>query len=244
MASENLVAIAFEGLAQSLRVLAEANMRALGGGLLQVDRAEAVGNIEIGFDSVLNAFHSLYDAIEKQLGAHPVNWYATPQLSTILAIRNARHHNKANRIRTLYTYHAQTERPSQLASYVLVDFPSPEEGADTLELYVSWSDLDTLLSLPQPESRLRAEVCGEIRGYLNSSSFIKYAEYYELPESSLFINATPLVVNAAATIVPHIGDFLRSLSFESEFFADHFTHVKQAVTSEHEVDCGPFSLPE
>ena len=63
---------AFEELAQGLRVLLEADFKANRGGLLLVDRAEAVGNIENALSSVLNAFHSLYDAIEK-------NW----ELSTL-----------------------------------------------------------------------------------------------------------------------------------------------------------------
>jgi hypothetical protein len=68
-------------------------------GLLAVDRQEAVGNVETSLSSVLNAFHSLYDAIEKELGDHSVDWYSTPELATVLALRNARHHNKANRTR-------------------------------------------------------------------------------------------------------------------------------------------------
>ena len=54
---------AFEDLSHALRVLLEAHLRA-NGGLLQIDRAEAVGNIEAGLSGVLNAFHSLYDATD------------------------------------------------------------------------------------------------------------------------------------------------------------------------------------
>src|SRR5437868_3001109 len=111
MAPVHLIDRAFDDLAHILRVLLEADYRA-NHGLLFVDRAEAVGNIEIALSSVLNAFHSLYDAIGRQLGEQPINWYNTGALAILLAIRNARHYNKANKIRTLYTYHVQESKRS------------------------------------------------------------------------------------------------------------------------------------
>ena len=121
---------AFDDLAHSLRVLLEANYRAHGGGLLQVDRAEAVGNIETALAGVLNAFHRLYDAIGIQLTRRPIDWYANGPLETMLALRNARHHNKANKILTLYNFHArESADPGRMANYVLIDFPATEEGA-------------------------------------------------------------------------------------------------------------------
>ena len=101
---------------------------------------------------MLNAFHSLYDAIGRQLGEQPINWYNTGALAILLAIRNARHHNKANKIRTLYTYHVQeSKRPDRMSQYVLVDFSFDEEDADTFDVYISWCDLNDLLSLDKSE---------------------------------------------------------------------------------------------
>jgi hypothetical protein len=150
MQNVSLIDHAFDDLAHSLRVLLEAHYRAHGGGLLMVDRAEAVGNIENALSSVLNGFHSLYDAMGSELNERPIDWYTNGPLATILALRNARHHNKANKIRTLYNYHArESARPDRMTSYVLIDFPASEEGADTFDVYISWSDLDQLLAMPK-----------------------------------------------------------------------------------------------
>ena len=177
---------AFEELAQSLRVLFEADFKANRGGLLLVDRAEAVGNIENALTSVLNAFHSLYDAVEKQLGSNPINWYESGPLALVLAIRNARHHNKANRIRTLYTYHTQeAEHIQHMEQYVLVDFITPDEGADTFDVYLSWADFKLLLEMPNSESRIKQTTNGAIREYLDTAKFPEYSEYYNLEEYSL-----------------------------------------------------------
>jgi hypothetical protein len=233
----------FEELAQSLRVLLEADFKANRGGLLLVDRAEAVGNIENALSSVLNAFHSFYDAIEKQLGSNPINWYESGPLAIVLAIRNARHHNKANRIRTLYTYHTQeAEHIQHMEQYVLVDFVTPDEGADTFDVYMSWSDLKFLLDMPPTESRVRQPTSTAIREYLDTEKFLEYSNYYDLEESRVFFNIVPLFVNAAATIVPLIRKYCGSGSTESTFFADHFSTVVHADTKHHDVNCGPFVL--
>lgn len=236
---------AFEELAQSLRVLLEADYKANQGGLLLVDRAEAVGNIENALSSVLNAFHSLYDAIEKQLGSNPINWYGSGPLAIILAIRNARHHNKANRIRTLYTYHTQeAEHIQHMEQYVLVDFVTPDEGADTFDVYLSWSDLKFLLDMSPSESRIRQPTSSAICEYLDTEKFPEYSSYYGLEESRIFFNVVPLFVNAAATIVPLIKQYCGSGSTESKFFLDHFCTVVHADTKQHDVNCGPFVLPK
>lgn len=136
MTKKNYIGNAFEELSQSLRVLLEANYYSRE--LLFVDRAEAIGNIETALTNVLNSFHSLYDATNKQLQEKPIDWYKTGSLAFILAIRNARHHNHANRIRTLYTYHLQeSENFQTMEQYILIDFPSLEEEADTFDVYVS-----------------------------------------------------------------------------------------------------------
>ena len=234
---------AFEELAQSLRVLLEADFKANRGGLLLVDRAEAVGNIENALSSVLNAFHSLYDAIEKQLGTNPINWYESGPLAIVLAIRNARHHNKANRIRTLYTYHTQeAEYIQHMEQYVLVDFVTPDEGADTFDVYMSWFDFKFLLDMPSGESRVRQPTSTAIREYLDTDKFAEYSNYYDLEESRVFFNIVPLFVNAAATIVPLIKQYCGAGSTESKFFVDHFSTVVHADTKHHDVNCGPFVL--
>jgi hypothetical protein len=244
MANSKIIEHSFEELSQCFRVLLEAHLNANPGGLIFVDRAEAVGNIEAGLTGLLNSFHSLYDAIGKQLEKSPIDWYKSAQLAIILAIRNARHHNAANRIRTLYTYHTQEAKSIQhMEEYILVDFPCSDEGADTFELYVSWLDLKNLLSLSEKETRIKEDTKKIIKEYINTAQFIGYANNYKLDESKVFFNIIPLFVNAAATIVPLIKNYCGSKSVEAKLFASLFSTVTQANTKDHEVNCGPFVLP-
>ena len=131
-----------------------------------------------------------------------------------------------------------------MAQYVLVDFPAPEEGADTFDVYVSWADLDSLLALPRSDSRLRPAACQIIRKYMDSQKFAHYAAQYELSVHSVFVNMVPLFVNAAAEIAPHLRGYVAHDSMESQFFMEHFCSVTKADTHAHQVNCGPFVLPK
>jgi hypothetical protein len=234
---------AFEDLAQSLRVLLEADYRARAG-LMRVDRAEAVGNIENALAGVLNAFHSLYDATQKEPGYNGPEWYSDGPLALLLAIRNARHHNKANKIRTLPTFHAQeAERPVRMERYVFVDFPSTEDDGDTFDVYLSWADLRDFLSLPQRESRLRPTSVKLVKTYLGAGQFAAYASQYDLPESRVFFNIVPLLLNAGLSLMPSIKEFITPTSTEARHFVWHFTEVGHADTQNPEVAAGPFALP-
>lgn len=234
---------AFEDLSHALRILLEADVRAHRHGLLQLDRAEAVGNIETALAAVLNAFHSLYDAMEKEGHGNVVDWYKTPELATVLTLRNARHHNQAKKIRTMYSYYAQeAENIGRMEMYILVDFPATEDGADTFDVYISWADLKMLLGLPSQTTKIREPVAQSIRTYLGTAKFQDYASHYEIEEERVFFNIVPLFVNAAARLVPLIKHLVSPRSMEGETYLTLFQHVLPADTTNHEVNCGPIAL--
>jgi hypothetical protein len=241
--SASQVTDAFEDLSHALRVLLEADVHAHRQGLLQVDRAEAVGNIETGLAAVLNAFHSLYDAMDKEGLSNLIDWYNTAELAAVLLLRNARHHNRAKKIRTMYSYYAQeAEKIGRMEMYILVDFPGEEDDADTFDVYISWADLKTLLALPPQETRIREPVAQAVRDHLGATKFRDYAAYYELEEERVFFNIVPLLVNAAVKVVPLIKHLVSPRSMESETYLTLFQHVLPADTQNHEVNCGPIAL--
>lgn len=232
---------AFEDLSHALRVLLEAHLKAAQG-LLLIDRAEAVGNIENALGSVLNAFHSLYDAMEKSGHGSLVDWYGTPELATVLVLRNARHHNQARKIRTLYSYYLQTAKiVGRTEIFTLVDFPAGEEGADTFDVYLSWEDLKHLFSIPVSETRIRAQTAQLIRQYLGASKFSEYAENDGLTEDRVFFNVVPLVVNAATKLTPCILDLIEPRSMEAKVYLSLFKDLIPSDTTNPEVMSGPIA---
>ena len=145
--------------------------------------------MEGAFKDVLNSYHSLYDSMLKEPSI-TIDWYATPQLALILAIRNAKHHNVANKIRNIFNYHIfNHESPSDSSAYLLVDFPAPpeEEGGDCFDFYISWYDIDTLLQLPRKESRLRDGTRNLVRDYLCASKFEGLADAENMDKERIFL---------------------------------------------------------
>jgi len=126
---------------------------------------------------------------------------------------------------------------------VLIDFNSPEEGADTFDVYLSWADFDMLLSMPRSESRISEASCEIIRKYLGAAGYEAYAAYYGLRKERLFFNIVPLIVNAATVITPLIKRYLTDLSMESRTYATLFEDMTPADTKRPDVACGPFVLP-
>jgi hypothetical protein len=234
----------FEDLTQTFRVLLESDWKFKQ--LIDVDRPEAVGTLETAINAKLNAFHNLYDLMLQEL-ENPIDWYATPELCVILAIRNARHHNKANRIRSIYNFHTQTsDRPTDEKRYLYVDFPAnpDEEGGDFFDVPLSWADLEIFLSLPRKESRLRPEARDVVREYLNADGFEAEADELGIGKENIFFNFVPLTLNAGIALHPFIKDKVEPASIESKSFLDLFGSIGSAVTKEHEYEELEFSLPE
>jgi hypothetical protein len=239
-----MLTYAFEDLSQAFRILLESHWKFCQ--LISVDTAEAIGTIETAINAKLNAFHSLYDAM-LQNGLTAPSWYETPELCTLLAIRNARHHNKANKIRSLYNFHRYNAADTQSGElYFYVDFPAPEkeEGGDCFDVPLSWYDLDLFLSLPRKESRLRPEAYSLIRRYINAETFEEEAGNQQIPKEKIFFNFVPLSLNAGIALYKYISPHVRTDSTEAQSFLSHFETVGSALTNTHETKVIRFGFPE
>lgn len=226
---------AFEDLAQSLRVLLETRMRSQE--LFTVDFEEAVGNIESGITGVLNSFHSLYDAMQKDGIGTRIDWYGTAELCLILALRNARHHNLCCKIRTIFRHHLDNvSPPSNRKRYLMVDFEPGEEDASTFDVPLSIGDLQQLLALPSSASRLRPGTSNRIGGYLDMPAIDAKAASIGLSPAECFFNVVPLIVNAGIALHPHISDAIEHKSVESKHFDFHFREVLPAKSANHEFE--------
>jgi hypothetical protein len=233
----------FEDLAQTFRVLTEADIRCKQ--LISVDRPEAVGNLEIAINAMLNAFHNLYDLMKQELG-DPVDWYDTPELCIILAIRNARHHNKASRIRSIYNYHVQTaSTPGALHAYYYAKYLAhpDEEGGSFFDIPISWGDLNSLLQLPRDESRLRPSASGIIRNYVNADLLESSALVAGVNISDIFINFVPLAMNAGIKLHKYLEPHVTTGSIEARSFLFLFGSVAPSIISEPDCYSLQFCLP-
>ena len=213
----------FEDFAQSLRVFIEQKFRFQD--LFLIDAGEAIGNVELACKSMLDTFASLYDAARITPGVN-FDFYGSALCCSVLAYRNAKHHNKANGIRSVHRHAQQNERQD----YLLVNYPAGEgeEGGSFIEHYASWGDFCTLLDMPRNESRLRADTRGLIRDRLSAEEIERFAERDGVPVSRIFINMIPVIIGAGSEFLPHLQPHIRPQSTEAEHFLWHFEHVQQA----------------
>jgi hypothetical protein len=227
-----MLSSSFESLSQSLRILSEAVLRSHD--LIMVDPHEASGNIEQGFTNLLNAFHSLYDKIKLDTSID-FDWYGIAETATILAIRNARHHNTANRIQGLYAFQLEKPNPTDFIKYIVIDYPETEDGGSTFQTLISWGDMSDMLALPNNITKLRPSAIELIRDYLASDLMNTYAGKYNVPAPHVFFNATPLIVNALIILIPIIKGQVKPRSTEAKLFLSHFDNVLPTNTKKHEI---------
>lgn len=213
----------FEDFSQSLRVFIEQKHRYRE--LFLVDADEAVGNVELACKSMLDTFASLYDAAraEDQID---FDFYGNPLCCAVLAYRNAKHHNKANGIRSAHKHARQNERQN----YLCVDFPAGEgeEGGSFIDHFASWSDFSMLLAMETKQSRLRAGSRELIRNRIHADAFEGFAAENNAPLSTVYINMIPIIIGAGSEFIGALRPHITPDTTESKAFVSNFENVAQA----------------
>lgn len=219
----------FEDFAQSLRIFIEQKFRYQE--LFLIDADEAVGNVELACKGMLDTFASLYDAARAEDQVN-FDFYANPLCCAVLAYRNAKHHNKANGIRSAHKHAQQNARQD----YLLVDFPAGEgeEGGGFIDHYASWSDFCLLLDMSPGESRLRAGSRELIRNRIHADEFETFAAQHNVPLSTLFINMIPIIVGAGNEFIGALRPHIQPTTTEAKAFVFNFANVAQADFSQPE----------
>ncbi|MFA6728321.1 MAG: hypothetical protein WCS17_08915 [Prevotella sp.] len=212
-----MIEACFENLSHALRLYGEHIFRFKE--LMTVDRDEAVGNLDLGFNGIINAFHSLYDANRKSNG---LNWYRYDEFLVIAIIRNARHHNNANKIRQLFNLHRpELEKTERL----LLIQPEPgEEDGFCSEYYINLADLEGLLLQPKSKNKLPANTKQRVHNYLNWDKIQEITKDQDIDFNNVFYNAIPLVINAGIVVFPDIKKEISGKSTESCVFKSLFEH--------------------
>ncbi len=213
----------FEDFSQAIRMFSEAKIEFYE--LFLVDPNDAVSNIELTVKSMLDAFSSLYDATRTQPGVN-FNFYGNPLCCAVLAYRNAKHHNTANGIRSLYKHSRENGR----RNYLLVNFPAgeTEEGGSFTEHYASWSDFSFLLGMPNNSSRLREGSRELIRDRISADTFESFAADQGHQHEHIFINMIPIIIGSGSEFIAKLKPYIHLNSVDARYFLSHFETTAQA----------------
>jgi len=189
---------AFDSFSHALRLNTEHLIHAPA--LMKVDPQEAAGNLDLGLSAVLNGFHSIYDAAQ---ASSQINfpWNKAAPTATLLAIRNARHHNHAHRIRSVETYFTRPRQGRVSGEFGLVTYgaASPLEQRLFVQA-LSWQDVNELLNLPYSVTRLNAQRAQTINDYLGGDTLTSFAAS-RTQEVPIFFDMLPIITNAAKAAV-------------------------------------------
>ena len=198
--------------------------------LYETDKDEAVGNIEQGFTSVLNSFHSLYDSARaKQEISGNINFYDIEEIACVLTLRNSRHHQAARPIQGMFRdLQNRYEEYLPEVTIALVNFEN-SDGSRFAEYYLSANHFLEYLNLPSKENRLHFKTKNLITDYLPLKAIIEEAQQITDNTANIYINGIPLVINAGIRIFPTIQNHINPISFESKHFFGLFQEV--TVTS-------------
>lgn len=211
----------FETLAQAFRVFAEQDLRFRH--LFLIDAPEAVGNLDHAIDGILNAFHGLYDAVKLE-AADAFDFYGDPLCALVLRLRNARHHNQANGVRSIYRCARGEE---SRVDYLLVNFAAgeAEEGGTFAEHYISWSDILRVLDL-QPEKYAASITAG--RDSIGAGIFEGWCAAHGYSQHQIFVNLIPILSAAGSACIGSLARFMKPESVEAEAFLNIFQTVQPA----------------
>lgn len=215
----------FESLAQAFRVFTEQKMKFEP--LLLIDAPEAVGNLDHAIDGILNAFHGLYDAAKIEAPAN-FDFYESPFCATALRLRNARHHNQANGVRSIYRCARNEAQP---INYMLVDFPAGdgEEGGGFADYFVAWQDVLTVLD-EQYDKYPDSVIAG--REAIGVTIFEDWCSSQGYSDCQVFINLVPILAAACASCTGPLADYITPESIEAESFLMIFQEVGMAKFTE------------
>ncbi|MEZ2224341.1 hypothetical protein [Rhizobium sp. RCC_161_2] len=231
---------AFDSFAHALRLNTEHLIHAPA--LMKVDPQEAAGNLDTGLSAVLNGFHSIYDAAQAASSQINFPWNKAAPTATLLAIRNARHHNHAHRIRSMETYFTRPRLGPLSGEFGLVTYgaASPLEQRLFVQA-LSWQDVNELLNLPHSVTRLNAQRAQTINDYLGGDTLTSFAAS-RTQEVPVFFDMLPIITNAAKAAVRVLEPEIEVLSMEGRDFLAHFNDVGEVDMAVQQFRRGTFEI--
>lgn len=201
----NNIEYQFEYLTHALRMQLECIVKYPR--LIQLDEHEAIFNIEIIVKSVLDAFHNIYDAIQK-LSGKSIDFYSEPELHFILSLRNAKHHNAD--LTSLFFI----EQDIFFADYRY------DNSYPILIYPVKWIDISNYI---KSEKKGLAKY-PNIENYLDINKVITDAQKHGFTENDIFINIIPFMMKAGNKLVTLSHQYIPTQlnSSEARTFLEHF----------------------
>lgn len=190
-------------LANTMRLYVEAHIRFRE--LFDVDREEAINNLDRAFEAKLNAFHSLYD-VSKRL----FSYFDHGDTALLIAVRNALHHHENplfhSFLSRLYLEDGLTRW--QGASFLLASYPTrhgaPVMMSHPIRLDDLYARLDPTRASPHLDTHVKGSRAMErlllIEHDLALDDVRQKGAVEHYPESQVYVDLMPVITSAVCRV--------------------------------------------
>ena len=218
---------AIKKLANSMRIYVETHIDFQR--LKNIDKEEAIDNLDRAFEAKLEAFHSLYDVSKSD-----VNYFSHGDTATIILLRNAVHHrdhllfkswNQQMALNDNYKQHLGAE--FLLASYDILDSPAKMNYFYKLEDF--YQRIDESQNSPYLEKRMgasnRRKLIMQFDADLHFSDIKQRAKLDRYPDNQVYINVMPIFISAVCRVFKALKEKgVEFVGFDAKAYEEPFTN--------------------
>lgn len=227
MHNSSAVEGAISRLANTMRIYVEENMRFAR--LYDVDREEAINNMDLAFEEKLEAFHTLYD-VSKAL--FPYFDYGDTTL--LIAVRNAVHHRSHPLFRSLLSqlFLEDDSSRERIASFLIATYPMGPGPRIIAGHYIRLDDLDARLnpSLNSPylDATLKHDRAEQrfrlLEHQLSLETIRREGAKGRYPRSNVYLDLVPVFTSAVCRVFKAMKTMgIRFKGFDAEVYMEPFT---------------------
>lgn len=220
-------------LANTMRIYVEAHLRF--GQLFDLDREEAINNLDRAFEAKLNAFHSLYDVSKKLF-----SYFGHGDTALLIAVRNALHHHETPLFHSFLSRLYLEDGFSRWhgASFLMASYPTRHGAPVTMSHPIRLDDLSSRLDPRRASPNLDTYVSGSkamerfrlIELDLALDKVRRKGAAQRYPEDQLYVDLMPVFISAVCRV------FKALKAAGVRFQGDDAQTYEQPFTSEIDID--------
>ncbi len=236
---KEIVQRAVSRLANTMRIYGEAHLRYKG--LVEIDKEEAIENLDRAWEAKLEAFHTLYDVSSNEL-----DYFAQPDTSLLIALRNALHHRDHSLFSSLLPDLWLCEAPERLegAAFLLAGHKSSKGERSRMHHFIKLEDIYSRLdpSNNSPEL-LRLGKTADIQKRFNLMAeglgfrkILAVAQTERYPKNQVYLDIMPIFISGVVRI-------FKALKFLGIAFIGYDAKVyEKPFTEEIKIDLDSFEF--
>ncbi len=223
--SINIIENAISKLANNMRRYAEENINFKR--MFLVDKEESIHNLDRSFESVLEAFHSLYDVDKKNY-----DYFEYGDTSLIILMRNAIHHKNHD---LFHSWNEYMQLKGGLekhlgAEFLLFNHQMPK-AIIVMRQYYKLEDFLHKLTLDVNSVYYDEKFCKNNQKHLNSfnrdlkfEKMIIQSKSEGYPLKQVYINVVPILISAILRVFKDLnGRGVSFIGFDAEVYLKAFT---------------------